>query len=519
MSSFKNDELLTLAPSEITVEKGFNPRSAIEKFALAELTASVKSDGILQPVLVTTDDSGKYVLVAGHRRHAAALAAKLDTMPALLRASINGDAKALAVVENIQRVDLNPIDEAIGFRDAMAALNCNQSALAKRLGKSQAHVTERLRLLKLPEPVQNWIASGELPPVVGKVLMKIAVVSETFAVYLAYAVMISEDLEPSHLASQLDSAMHEAFEVAADPPTDLPALGAVLSMNESVYASDFTWSDENIELRDRLVAIDAAHGRVRWTEDDVDAARAYGCLLELAVKQPWGGERIIRYVFDAEFLLTRLPARIEAAEQSIRDRAKASVAGSTPGVALSPEDAKAARKLQRDAELAARHDAHARNKDVGALLRKKFARPKLTQARLEALLIAFVEGNDDLAGAGLALCDDTLIEEERIKRKSGRVDTRVTVLDRFEAHSRLIERIRAAKTNEEKFGVVWQAMLAAEVADQSSRPQSDRRSWNKPGSYSSPWRSNITAALATDAQSVLPQGEREAAAKAPAKRK
>ena len=144
----------------------FQPRGAMDHRALDELTSSIKASGILQPLLARPHPTspGRYQLIAGERRWRAAQAAGLHDVPVLIRHMPDGEAMAAALVENLQREDLNAIEEATGYRRLMDEFSLTQEALSSAIGKSRSHIANTLRLLKLPQSVRDQLARGELSP-------------------------------------------------------------------------------------------------------------------------------------------------------------------------------------------------------------------------------------------------------------------------------------------------------------------------------------------------------------------
>jgi len=142
----------------------FQPRGPVDAAALAELTDSIRARGVLQPLLVRAHPSqpAQYQIIAGERRWRAAAAAGLHEVPALIRPLSDIDAMAAALVENLQREDLNPIEEANGYARLVDEFAMTQDTLAQAIGKSRAHVGNTLRLLNLPERVQVMVRSGVL---------------------------------------------------------------------------------------------------------------------------------------------------------------------------------------------------------------------------------------------------------------------------------------------------------------------------------------------------------------------
>lgn len=140
----------------------FQPRGAMDETALAELAGSIRTCGILQPLLVRPhpDAEGRFQIIAGERRWRAAGLAGLHEAPALVRPLPDNDAMAAALVENLQRQDLNPIEEAEGYNRLLEEFGMTQVALSEAVGKSRPHVTNMLRLLNLPGSVQDAVRSG-----------------------------------------------------------------------------------------------------------------------------------------------------------------------------------------------------------------------------------------------------------------------------------------------------------------------------------------------------------------------
>lgn len=151
-------------PVEVLAPGPFQPRQDMEPAALQELADSIRARGILQPILVRPDPDKKdhYQIIAGERRWRAAQLAQCHTVPVLVRDLDEVDAMAAALVENLQRADLNAIEEAEGFSRLMEDYNLTQDELAQAIGKSRSHVANTLRLLRLPDSVRKAVGSGAL---------------------------------------------------------------------------------------------------------------------------------------------------------------------------------------------------------------------------------------------------------------------------------------------------------------------------------------------------------------------
>ena len=142
---------------------GFNPRKAFDETELSELADSIRSKGLLQPIIARPDPRrGGYEIVAGERRWRAAQRAALHTVPAIVRELSDMEAAEFALIENVQRTDLNPIEEASGYSDLIEKFGYTQEQVSEVIGKSRTYLTNMLRLLKLPQPVQTLLQAGKL---------------------------------------------------------------------------------------------------------------------------------------------------------------------------------------------------------------------------------------------------------------------------------------------------------------------------------------------------------------------
>ena len=139
------------------------PRKQFDEEALSELSASIAQHGILQPLLVRPLPGGGYQLVAGERRWRAARMAGLEEVPAVIRELTDREAAELAMIENLQREDLNPMEEAKGYQTLMETYGMTQEEAARAVNKSRPAVANALRLLQLPDEVAEMVAEGRLP--------------------------------------------------------------------------------------------------------------------------------------------------------------------------------------------------------------------------------------------------------------------------------------------------------------------------------------------------------------------
>lgn len=148
----------------------YQPRKVFNESAIAELMESIKEHGILQPIIVRKSIKG-YEIVVGERRFRAAKEAGLKTMPVIVKEFTEQKMMEIALIENLQREDLNPIEEAQAYQKLMEHLNLTQEELAGRVGKSRPHIANFVRLLQLPNPVQDMLSEGLLSMGHGRALL------------------------------------------------------------------------------------------------------------------------------------------------------------------------------------------------------------------------------------------------------------------------------------------------------------------------------------------------------------
>lgn len=140
----------------------FQPRKNFAEEALADLAASIREKGVLTPILVRPLGPDSYEIVAGERRWRAAQMAQLHDVPVVVRDLADAEALEIAIIENVQRADLNPIEEAMAYEELMVRFGRTQEQVAQDVGKSRSHVANTLRLLKLPDSVKALLREGKL---------------------------------------------------------------------------------------------------------------------------------------------------------------------------------------------------------------------------------------------------------------------------------------------------------------------------------------------------------------------
>jgi len=151
-------------PIEKIIANPGQPRQDFHKDDLDDLSASIAEKGIIQPIIVRQDpkQAGMYQIVAGERRWRAAQLAQLHEIPVIIREMDDTEMLEVAIIENVQRSDLNPVEEALGFKQLMESFGHTQEKLAKVMGKSRSHIANILRLLNLPDDVLRYLRKGEL---------------------------------------------------------------------------------------------------------------------------------------------------------------------------------------------------------------------------------------------------------------------------------------------------------------------------------------------------------------------
>jgi len=157
-----NDSLPTTLKLEQLQAGKYQPRTRMDEGSLYELAESIKSQGVMQPILVRPVSGGRYEIIAGERRYRAARLAGLDTVPVLVKPVADEAAAVMALIENIQREDLNPLEEAQGLQRLTGEFGLTHEQAAQAVGRSRSAASNLLRLLNLAAPVQQMLMAGDL---------------------------------------------------------------------------------------------------------------------------------------------------------------------------------------------------------------------------------------------------------------------------------------------------------------------------------------------------------------------
>ncbi len=480
--------------AQIRVEEGANPRRRFDQHALTELADSIRSHGLLQPLVVRSDGNGGYLLTAGERRLRASRQAGLSEVPVTV---IDGAVLEQAVDENLHRVDLDPIEEATAFQRILLAGKLSKKQLAQRLSKKPQYVNERLRLLDLPQAVQQQIADGQLPVRVAPTLIRVAKASEPVAVCLAtmvaagHADVAELEEQPGRLIGCLGD-----YEWPDPQPV-------ALHLGYSRYPLDrLPLPAEGCEdIHERYAAL----GRellFSFGDEDADAARSYGCLLEF--KQcSWGSSR---YLTDPVFIADRVRLALDGHEARQRDQAAATeepeaLSEATGNVVAEKER----RKQERQQQAQDRQQATAANFELGRKLQLRYDTVKITAplARLLALLILDRDA-EKLAGRGLRYAREDWQVTETVERRGATVEKR-RYPEGWEAAEQLHAWVGRGRSAEQILGRLLQALIAAHTADQDAVTNSRRVFWELPGSYGHGPSSEIPQLLDKLAKPVAPR--------------
>lgn len=201
-------------PIEFVARSPRNPRRYFDEAELQDLAGSIRQHGIVQPVVVRTVGTDRFEIIAGERRWRAAQLAGLVQIPVIVRDVDDRTALELAIVENVQRADLNPLEEALGYEQLIAEHGYTQNDLGEIIGKSRSHVANSLRLLKLPDPVRDMLADGSLSAGHARALVSTpdpVVLAKTIA-QKGMSVRDAEKLAQNHIKAQQAPAPAEVRE-------------------------------------------------------------------------------------------------------------------------------------------------------------------------------------------------------------------------------------------------------------------------------------------------------------------
>ncbi len=243
-----------IVPSPLQPRKNFRPEE------IAELVDSIKERGIIQPLIVRLVN-GKYELIAGERRWRAAQEAGLETLPVIVREASNRDVLELALIENIQRADLSPIEEAEAYARLMKEFTLTQEQVAQQVGKGRVVVANAVRLLTLPEQIRNWIGTGDLSVGHAKVLLGLDREEEQL--------LAAERIRKENLTVRATERLIDSMRAGTKPATKRKAAAAT---SEAIFADLEKRLQQHVGTRVRIVGR-ASAGKIEiqyFSPEDLD---------------------------------------------------------------------------------------------------------------------------------------------------------------------------------------------------------------------------------------------------------
>lgn len=477
-----------------------NPRTEFADEQMAELVASVKRHGIITPLTLAPDGADGFTIIAGERRYRAAKAAKLTEVAAQVR-DANGDMLTLAVAENVIRADLTPIEEARAYQ-RLADEHGGSAKVARLVGRSERLIGERLDLLRLPDGTQQLIAAHKLPLACAPGLVRITE-REPLLADLTAAWLAEQPHGASLFAEDPGEIVDDALRAEWSDDQGTPILPVAYSANEYGSGPVLPTSarDENalavvlVKLgghAERVAAAFAALPEIaptsehdwaarqaedaRWREcfalttEDVDVARAFGCLLEL----PGRNDRSHTYVTDPEWLADRLAQKIAAHAVSDARRRRQQPAGQS---STSPDaDDKEERHQLRQRQYEERTAARARNLDLGAALARWEPKLDADAVKLLGSLVLLEHGKS--AARAHRLC----IEQHSTTNKQGRTTVHYPrgAEAESQAHAAALDTLTRARTAEAALAIVLRLLVAQRLADTAGLPNADRQGIYEP---------------------------------------
>jgi ParB family chromosome partitioning protein len=487
----------TLEVAKIDVEDGFNARTNQSADGLERLSASIATEGLIQPILVKAGTDGRATVIAGHRRLAAAKLAGVEQVPVTYYEGHR--ARPASLVENLHREDLDPIDAARGLK-AIAeefALTTNKD-IAAQVNMSVQWVGDRLRLLKLPEGCQTRIASGEVPVEAERVLRKVAEVSPRISECVC-EMAVRRKVAPRDFVREFADLLAQTGEGRFE---DKPTMIDARSVGFDVVA-------DREERADLLARYEATRPHLlgskfgfRLGESDLDAVRAARCLVEYKVDEG-GFYTSVAYITDKEMAADIVRRTVESTEATAKKRAEEEAAWRERSgqIEQTPDEQKLARRAERARAAKASVKARTFNADLGRNLvkrRGKGTRREHSLARARAVAAIVLADNQNLPARGLRLVLPQLQEVEVKTLKSGEERQRVDYSGIPECVTYIENRIAEAKSADEVLELLADTLIAALVSDEAELPQSRRIHWW------SPVGDKLKKLLASDIKAVKP---------------
>lgn len=476
-------EVRVVALSRISPGEDFNPRSERDPERFAQLVASVRADGVLQPLLVTPDGED-FRLVAGEGRWlAAGEAGQLEVPVHVIDVDARTGGLELAMAENMARQDLDPVQEARGY-ERLRTAGLTKKGIAERLGIAQKRVTERLELLKLPVALHPRIATGQIPPAAIKPLVAL----ERIHAGLAECAVARVDAPPAHSweeplswADLVADPVNVLLAGVDGPRTELP--DGVYDLSDAVAVERFALTDTAREQLDELCGligtpVDAFV--VRFGREALERATALKAAYP--TKSGWAHLLAGQDVADelaGDYIATCLTNQRELAERaaarpapdSTDDDDSLTTNPSQDAGRPNEEQVKEQRRAERAAQEREKAAATAFNAELGAAVLKHLARLKVDADALKVLTAVDVAGNlDGVAARGARYAFPGW--PTQTTQKNGKV--RVEYLDGPAAGAKAREFLAGATSLAEIAGRLFCLIAAARYADERAVARSNR---------------------------------------------
>jgi ParB family chromosome partitioning protein len=409
-----------------------NPRRQLGD--LAELATSIKSVGLIEPIVATPRDlaAGTYTVVAGHRRLAAAAQAGLDYLPVYVKELDDQERLAAMLVENLQRSDLQPLEEAAAFRRLIDEFGMSQRDLSTKVGRSQGHISKRLALVELPKKIRDVLDSGGITVSDALELTKLKDLPKRQLAAFAqgaqwrgkYARAVEHELDEHELEQKIAAATQE-----------LTGQGVKVveykTQRNSYYPS----------LTGGAVELDSYEGR----QLGLTIAKHKGQPCHAAAVRPRDGR--VAYVCTKPASHKGKPIQAPAGEK---------------------EQARKEREKQKAAALRAREQ----NIALGLTLETKLSAPKIDAENMRLIAdLLVMEIGTDLAHSSFKFTDDD--SQTVLEKKDGTI-SRIVHVEGNASRQLLDERLAEATTAEEIMGVLLQALIAMRYVNRDAVPQSQR---------------------------------------------
>lgn len=244
----------SLSPRELKISNiqpgNSQPRKVFDKDKIQQLAASIRETGLIQPIVVRLASEGQYTIIAGERRWLAAKEAGLEIVPVVVKSLNDREALKIAIIENIQREDLNILEEAEAYQRLMAEYNYTQDMVASQIGKSRSHVANTLRLLTLPDEIKEFLINGQISPGHARALINNENGVETAKEIIKNKLNV-RDVEKRHKQVRQEDGQpcdEASIKQRLEEKTQAKIINLILKKNGSVQVSlifDSLWSLED----------------------------------------------------------------------------------------------------------------------------------------------------------------------------------------------------------------------------------------------------------------------------------